>query len=71
MLLAVINGGLGIKLAANTTSGRTAWIVVSAIMGTLYIGAILFKRKSNVGVSRFGSKEKIVRNGQVDSTEAM
>ncbi|KAH8652635.1 hypothetical protein BGZ60DRAFT_436224 [Tricladium varicosporioides] len=71
MLLAVINGGLGIKLAANTISGRTAWIVVSAVMGTLYIGAILFKRKSKSGVSRFGSREKIVRNGQADSTEAM
>lgn len=46
MFFAVINGGLGLKLAANSKSGSIAYGVVAGIMGVGYILAIALKRKA-------------------------
>jgi hypothetical protein len=60
MVLAVVNGGLGLKLASNSTDGKLAYIVVAAVMGAIYITATVLKRKSpGPGLARGGSKERI------------
>lgn len=45
MVLAVINGGLGLRLAANSKNGKIAYEVVAGVMGLAYISATVFKRK--------------------------
>ncbi|CAG8955448.1 hypothetical protein HYFRA_00010314 [Hymenoscyphus fraxineus] len=47
MLLAVINGGLGLKLANNTRGGTIAYGVVAGIMGVAYIAVVILKRKGS------------------------
>jgi hypothetical protein len=43
ILLGMVNGGLGIQLAGNASSGqKIAYAVVAAIMGLFYIGAAIF-----------------------------
>lgn len=49
-LLGVVNGGLGLRLARQEGSRRTAYIAVAAVMGVLYITtgvmtALLKRRK--------------------------
>ena len=46
MILAVINGGLGLKLANNTRGGEIAYGVVAGIVAMLYAGAVVSKRKT-------------------------
>jgi len=66
MILAVINGGLGLKLAANTTKGEIAYGVLAGVVGVAYIALVAFKRKggarttnaNGVGRRRWGSREK-------------
>lgn len=45
MLLAVINGGLGLKLAGNTKSGEIVYGVLAGVMGVVYIAVVVMKRK--------------------------
>ncbi|KAG4435577.1 hypothetical protein IFR05_008923 [Cadophora sp. M221] len=45
MVLAVVNGGLGLKLAANTTNGKIAYGVVAGVVGLAYIVVCVLKRK--------------------------
>ncbi|CAG8971654.1 hypothetical protein HYALB_00003122 [Hymenoscyphus albidus] len=47
MLLAVINGGLGLKLANNSRGGKIAYGVVAGIMGVAYIAVVILKRKGS------------------------
>jgi hypothetical protein len=43
ILLGMVNGGLGIQLAGDASSGqKIAYAAVAAIMGLLYIGAAIF-----------------------------
>ena len=42
ILLAMINGGLGLQLANNTTGGKIAYSVVAGISGTSFIGLIVW-----------------------------
>lgn len=49
MILAVINGGLGLKLAANSKGGKIAYAVVAGVMGLGYILATVLKRKTGAG----------------------
>lgn len=50
IILAVINGGLGLKLAANSPKGEVAYAVIAALMGVFYIGVVIItsvrKRRS-------------------------
>jgi hypothetical protein len=46
MILAVVNGGLGLKLAGNTKGGEIAYGVVAGVVALLYTAAVLTKRKS-------------------------
>jgi len=44
MILAVVNGGLGLQLADNSTGGTIAYGVVAGIVGVVYIGTIFLER---------------------------
>lgn len=47
MLLAIINGGLGLQLANNSRNGKIAYAVVAAVVGVVYIAMCVFKRKGS------------------------
>jgi hypothetical protein len=57
MILAVINGGLGLKLANNTKGGEIAYGVVAGVVALLYTAATLAKRK-NKAAWGFGKSNK-------------
>ena len=40
MLLGVINGGLGLMLAKNSTKGKIAWGVVAGVVGLVYVAIV-------------------------------
>lgn len=42
ILLGIINGGLGLRLADNTVAGEIAYSVVAAIAGSVYIATIVY-----------------------------
>lgn len=60
MILAVVNGGLGLKLAANTKNGEIAYGVVAGVIGLIYILFAVFKRK--------GGSSGLRKDTVVDST---
>ncbi len=71
MLLAVVNGGLGLKLANNTKNGEIAYGVVAGVIGLIYIIFAVFKRKGSSS-SMLARKEVVVENGHgfVDERES-
>jgi len=71
MILAVVNGGLGLKLANNSKNGEIAYGVVSGVVGVIYIFFAVFKRKGD-GSSILARKEVVVENGHgfVDERES-
>ena len=62
MLCGIINGGLGLQLAANTKKGEIAYGVVAGIIGLIYILVTVFKRKGS-GSSLLMRKEGSVERG--------
>ncbi len=64
MALAVINGGLGLKLALNTGKVAIAYGVVAGIVALTYVAATVLKRKGNGGsVGENERANKVLRNG--------
>jgi len=51
MVLGIINGGLGLKLADNTKSGEIAYGVVAGVVAVVYAVLVVVKRKEK-GVGR-------------------
>jgi len=47
MALAIINGGLGLKLAANSKNGEIAYGVIAGVVGVVYIAAFALRRKGS------------------------
>jgi hypothetical protein len=45
MILAVVNGGLGLKLANNSHGGTIAYSVIAGVFGAAYVASALIKRK--------------------------
>ncbi len=45
LVLGIVNGGLGLKLARNSPSGEIAYGVVAGVVGLAYIAMCIFKRK--------------------------
>ena len=45
ILVGIVNGGLGLRLADNTTAGKIVYAVVAAVMGLLYVASIFYKKK--------------------------
>ncbi|CZR67636.1 related to WSC4 Cell wall integrity and stress response component 4 [Phialocephala subalpina] len=62
MILAVVNGGLGLKLANNSKNGEIAYGVIAGIIGLIYILVTVFKRKGS-GSSLLMRKEGSVERG--------
>ncbi|KAF7935339.1 uncharacterized protein EAE97_008246 [Botrytis byssoidea] len=56
IVLAVINGGLGLQLAANTRNGEVAYAIVAAFMGASYIGVVILTSMRKKRLNRNGSK---------------
>jgi len=52
MALAIINGGLGLKLAANSRGGNIAYGVVSGVVTLAYVAFVVIKRKGGDGTGR-------------------
>ena len=59
MILAIINGGLGLKLADNSKHGEIAYGVMSGVVACLYIAFVLIKRKTS---APFGSRKEKSEN---------
>lgn len=73
ILLAMINGGLGLQLANNTTGGKIAYSVVAGISGTSFIGLIVWsemrrRKERNEGPSDIALGQ--VNQGEVKATNA-
>jgi uncharacterized membrane protein HdeD (DUF308 family) len=55
IICGVINGGLGLQLAANSSNGNTAYGIVAGVMFVLYVVVVLIaglrKRKTKSVVS--------------------
>ena len=61
MILAIVNGGLGIQYAANTVSAEKGFGVVTGILGLAYIGVLIWTYMMNDGqVAQPKSEESIV-----------
>jgi len=61
IILAVINGGLGLKLAANTHGGEIAYGVVAGVIAVAYAATVVLKKKSSNGLGGgkgLGKREK-------------
>ena len=63
MALAVINGGLGLKLAANTRGGEIAYGVVAGVVALIYVIVVVLRRKGNaegqgVGFNGLAGRER-------------
>lgn len=65
--LGVINGGLGLQLAANTRAGEIAYGVLAGVFFTLWIAVVIwnafFSKQDKAGASSF--KETEVPQGQL------
>jgi hypothetical protein len=49
IILGVINGGLGLKLAGNSKKGEIAYGVVAGVMLVIYIATAVLTSTKNVG----------------------
>ena len=63
MALAVINGGLGLKLAANTRGGEIAYGVIAGVVALAYVVVVVLRRKgsgegSAVGFNGLAGRER-------------
>ncbi|KAF9890761.1 hypothetical protein FE257_005630 [Aspergillus nanangensis] len=53
LVLGIVNGGMGLRLAANTTAGNIAYGVLAGAFGVVYVGVAAWK-----GGLKLGRKEK-------------
>jgi hypothetical protein len=72
LLLAIANGGIGIKHSKNAVSGEKGFGVVAGVFGTAYIGVLVWayvtvgrqapdrKSEEYVAMGPFGEKEAIL-----------
>ncbi|KAL8673232.1 MAG: hypothetical protein Q9168_002344 [Polycauliona sp. 1 TL-2023] len=72
ILLAVINGGLGLQLSGNTVKGEIAYGVIAGVMFLLYLAVlgVAYLRKDNkgetIGEKGIGSPKTKSGDGEVD-----
>jgi len=69
----MINGGLGLQLANNTTGGKIAYSVVAGISGTSFIGLIVWsemRRRKERNESPSDIALGQVNQGEVKATNA-
>ncbi|TVY19964.1 Cytochrome b561 and DOMON domain-containing protein, partial [Lachnellula arida] len=58
MLLAVINGGLGLQLAGNTRNGEIVYGVLAGVVAVVYAVLVVVRRGGSVGSGRAERKER-------------
>lgn len=59
MVLAVVNGGLGLKLANNTTGGKIAYGAAAGVMAVAYAVVVVVKRKRTESRWDGGKRERV------------
>lgn len=57
LILGVVNGGLGLKLAANSMKGEIAYGVIVGVIALLYIAVVLFTGLSKRNSGRVGAEK--------------
>ena len=71
ILLGIVNGGLGLELADNTSAGMIAYAVVAAIAGITYIAAIAYgERRRSRTVTKSAHHDRSPRSEEVDLSKA-
>jgi hypothetical protein len=68
MILAVVNGGLGLQLADNTKGGTIAYSVIAGVFGAAYIASVLIKRKGKPMRLGMGKSENGVEHSSHNSS---
>lgn len=58
MICGAVNGGLGLKLAANTKNGEIAFGVVAGVVAVMYASIVLVKRKGGKAVGNGNGRTK-------------
>ena len=70
IILGIINGGLGLQLAANTTGGEIAYGIVAGVVGVTYLAIILISMVRKRGVPTGETGEKVAHTpGSQSSSE--
>ena len=57
MILAVVNGGLGLKLADNSDGGIIAYSIIAGVFGAGYVASVVVKRKGRLMSIGMGKPE--------------
>lgn len=57
MVLGIINGGLGLKIAGSSRGFVTAYSVIAVVVFFMYIGSVLFRKLRNK--RRFDGERKV------------
>ncbi|KAH6990267.1 integral membrane protein [Ilyonectria destructans] len=57
IFLGIITGGLGLKLAGNTTSGKIAYGTIGGLVSLAYIGAIAYMELSSLRADRMKASD--------------
>ncbi|TVY34017.1 hypothetical protein LOCC1_G008813, partial [Lachnellula occidentalis] len=62
MILAVVNGGLGLRLAGNTRTGEIVYGVLAGVVGLLYVLAVVLRRQGP-GIGRRAERKTEIESG--------
>lgn len=58
IVLGIINGGLGLVLAANTTAGEILYGVIAGLMGIIYIAVVVMASRKDQNTFGMGGLEE-------------
>ncbi|ELR08723.1 hypothetical protein VC83_07400 [Pseudogymnoascus destructans] len=64
IILAAVNGGLGLQMARNSRGGEIAWGVVAGVALLAYLGASVYSVKGNKMQKKVKDKDDEVRGGE-------
>lgn len=65
IILAVVNGGLGLKMAGNSRGGEIAWGVIAGAMLLVYLGASAYSLKGNKTQKKTKDKDEELRGEEL------
>ena len=72
ILLGMINGGLGLRLANNTTGGKIAYSVIAGISGCAFLGLIVWSEMQNSASGKSRKTDSQLRpNGDENENKAV
>lgn len=70
ILLGAINGGLGLQLSANTTSGEIAYGVIAGVVFVIYVVVDVMAIKNDKRKSKGETGEKMLSSRESPATTA-